>query len=162
MLLFFINQITAEPVYNCNAKSDIIIKDNIEIVACDSSLKSHISYGVKYWQQKGYSISIKEHDEKDCSSLNEKNTIYVKIDNYKASQKDSKNYTYQAVTETTKGVTSKNFYHSVIFLKDTYTEEKPYELITHEIGHSLGFGHVDNECTGYLMNKNMSEMGLNF
>ena len=166
MLLFFILFIQNAKATDCKPTISHITLHNIEIRSCNKKINKDIKYAVNFWKNKGFNnFSFNENKSWDCTGKDfyEKEILYIKVDESKASQKDSNFFVNGAITDLHIYSKTKKFHSGVTYIKDSYNNSKKNLLISHELGHVLGFDHVDtNECTGYVMNKTTKGMGSKF
>ena len=161
MLLFFIAQISTASA-SCKVSSSRIINETIEVISCDKGLNKTIQIGVDYWNNKGYDL-IFNNKTIDCNNIEmeEYNKIYFQINNEKVKEADKNGSNYGARTITWKNNLDNTFLYAITYAKDDYYSRSNL-LGAHEIGHALGFKHVDDSCVGYIMNIRNSKMGTKF
>ena len=132
-----------------------------EIIQCDKGLTEYIMYSKKYWEEKGYMFKFEEDKIYDCPNDENKKIgkIYVEHDTEFIENMTKDNVSHEAVT-----LVGAFYETSVGFaiIKFRKNAEKPHLLMTHEMGHALGFGHTEENCTGYVMNKWLDKMGNQF
>ena len=163
MLLFFIAQsLAANP--ECSVSAQINATDTIEVISCDEILNPYISAGVKYWNDLGFNLVFNKEKSYDCNKIDMKDSgkIYFQINNEEVEKIENKNNkTYRAISYSYDDGLYSKFLRGEIFVK---SGKKPSWslLMAHELGHTLGFPHVNDSCIGYIMHRTEAGMGSNF
>lgn len=163
MLLFFIAQsLAANP--ECAVTAQIYATDTIEVVSCDKILNPYINAGVNYWNRIGFDLVFDKEKSYDCNKISMKDSgkIYFQINNEeveKIEKRDDK--TYSALSYSYDDGLYSKFVRGEVFVK---SGKKPSWslLMAHELGHVLGFPHVKDSCTGYVMHRTEAGLGPNF
>lgn len=161
MLLFFIAQMTA---WADSCKSENLNDRDMSytVYMCDYGFEKEVEVATKWWNSKGGKISVAEgvYDCKGTVPL--PGEILIEFNDSQTKTKDTDDH-YAG------GVTSRNYKpflgiveSSTIYLS-TKTKKDKTELqtfIVHEMGHAIGYEHVPESCSDYIMNPYYKNMGI--
>ena len=128
--------------------------DDLPIIAnCygDDFNQLYIDKAVKYWNEQGHQFAYIEQNPPE--SVCKHNTL----DGFIILKKKNLNYGTLAVTERKLSFGKKIRAATIYFSPGTY---RLVNIINHELGHALGFGHVELE--GHLMHPDYQKMGDKF
>ena len=111
----------------------------------------YIDKSVKYWEDRGYKFAFIEQNPSDAIC---KNNF---LDGFIILKKKNLNFGILAVTERQFSFSGNIKSATIYFSPGTY---RLLNIINHELGHALGFGHVNIE--GHLMHPDYDKMGDKF
>ena len=129
------------------------------IEVCDKDLIVPVQTAIKYWRTKGAYLKLSPGIS-SCTHKPRRYTIQAEYNDAEVNKEHKDSFVAYAVTETTYDYDTKDIRHSVIFMATNLPKEKVSMLMIHEVGHAIGYEHVDKSCVGYVMHPYNSKMGL--
>ncbi len=129
------------------------------IEVCDKDLLEPVQNAVRYWRTKGASLKL---DIRSCTHPPSNYTIQTQYNDLEVNKEHKDSFVAYAVTEMTYVYDTKDIRNSLIFIATNLPKEKVFLLMIHEVGHAIGYEHVDKSCVGYAMHPYNSNMGLKF
>lgn len=161
MLLFFIAQMIAF-AGECNSKIlDINKEKHYNVYICDKNqnLENYTKSAVSFFKRNGHNLTIQYGNiEYDCKNNTKSNSIYMYFNNKEVEAVDVEGLIPGAVTNVFYYSGTKEIRRSLVYFA-TYLPSDELSMLTyHEIGHAIGYMHVDEKCFGYLMNPYVTDM----
>lgn len=143
----------------CTSTNQNTIQIPYTIEVCDNDLLEHVQAAIKYWRTKGAKLKLNPGIS-SCTRQPSIYTIQAQYNDFEVNKEHTDTFVAYAVTEQTHFYNSLDIRHSVIFIATNLPEDRLSMLMIHEMGHALGYEHVDKSCEGYVMHPYNSKMGL--
>jgi len=143
----------------CTSVNQNTIHSQYTIEVCDKDLLEPVQSAINYWRTKGANLKLNPAVS-SCSHHPSLYTIQAEYNDFEVNKEHKDSFVAYAVTEITHFYDTKDIRHSFIFIATNLPKEKVSMLMIHEVGHAIGYEHVDKSCVGYVMHPYNSKMGL--
>ena len=161
MLLFLLNfMLNSFASENCSLKDEEVSKMAKTIYVCDQYFMKFAVGAAEYWNERGFSLTVDKKVD-NCSYLTEYHTMHIRFNEQflldesvgvpKKLGISQKYLIYNTLIYTTINITT-----------DELSDYNMQKLIIHEVGHGLGYMHVDGDCTDHIMNPHLYKSGMKF
>lgn len=161
MLLFFIAQMTAW-ADSCKAENTNTIDMSYTVYSCNIGIDEEVEFAANFWNNMGENLIVAP-GAYDCRKVDlEKGKIFIQFNTEKVKEHDTDFSTANAVTSITMFQTNDTISHSTIHLSSRllHDRKKLAFVILHEMGHAVGYEHVNEDCKNYIMNPYYKTMGI--
>ena len=165
MLLFFMAEMTAS-AEACNPENINTHHMSYTVYVCDELARKGAEYAVSWWKKQGQSLTLAD-GVSDCPDIfPETGKIFIEFNNDEVSKINVEGGTPQASTTRRHEFLGTTVESAKVFLS-TELQSRPEDMIvfiTHEIGHAVGYAHVNEDCNNHIMHPFLNEMmgGLSF
>lgn len=163
--------------FDCSSQQGLRFQQYIapEIFVCDKDIEVYIPFALDYWKAHGHTLNFDK--SKKCLGKVAGNPGYgeiiIRLDQKKIEEVEEKaNLSIAAYTTVySSNIDSFSIYGAEVTFgeNDVIHDENSLNVIdlnyltmTHEIGHALGYLHVDKGCVGHIMNPYLYYVGLSF
>ena len=159
MLLFFITQMTAN-ANPCDTDRLHFIGYNPKVLICATGIREEVEKGITWWNNNGQNFRLADGIQ-TCNHEPVYGEIHIEFNDHQVATMDTETTTALGITVrnhfgSVDSIVSANIYLSAALLDDRIELQT---LITHELGHAVGYQHVPEECIGYMMHPFVSKMG---
>ena len=162
MLLFLLNfMLNSFASEQCDLENLSMPYLEYKVYSCDKYFLEYAKDAVDFWKKIGLNVTFVE-EVNNCKNMKSAGGIYIRFN-------DEIPKTLDTAERVTYGLSSRYISYetnSVIFTTVNIVsydfKGDMQKLITHEVGHGLGFDHVNESCLGHIMHPILSKSGLSF